>query len=77
MLMCLNLLKGENINLREHFKNHTITALFWPHLHSVYIGVGLQHMLQLRLSYTGINETGRRNLEKIWLLKTSIWNNIS
>lgn len=75
MLMCLNLLRGENINLHEHFKSHTITALFWPHLHSVYTGVGLQHMLQLLLSYTSINETGTRNLVKIWLLKTSIWNN--
>lgn len=75
--MCLNLLKGENMKLHEHFKNHTVTALFWPHLHSVYTGVGLQHMLQLLLSYRGINETGIRNLEKIWLLKTSIQNNIS
>lgn len=75
--MCLNLLKGENINLHEHFKNRTITALFWPHLHSVYTGVGLQHMLQLLLSYMGINETGIRNSEKIRLLKTSIQNNIS
>lgn len=72
--MCLNLLRGENINLHEHFKSHTITALFWPHLQSVYTGVGLQHMLQLPLSYTSINETGTRNLVKISLLKTSILN---
>lgn len=75
--MCPNLLKGESINLHERFKNHTITALFWSRLRRVYTGVGLQHMLQLLLSYSGINETGIGNLEQIWLLKTSIRNNIS